>query len=235
MTLNEYHEAVQCKTRGTWNLHNGAESLNLNLEFFTLLSSISGVVGNRGQANYAAANVFLDSFAQFRQSRGQPACSIDLGVIEDSGVIAETESLQDVFDNLVFEGINGGLLERILYVSMLQQMAHQRCSLEAGTQLITGLIVPQPAESQLKDDARFSALFEGHSDGADNNPVSGQDTEVQLALLMLKNEASGEVERQSAVVGQSMVLLSGCYTSQRPWIRRDRYLCTELTLSQQLS
>ncbi|KAF5844025.1 hypothetical protein GGP41_009349 [Bipolaris sorokiniana] len=201
MTLAEYHEAVQCKTRGTWNLHNAAESLGLSLDFFTLLSSISGVIGNRGQANYAAANVFLDSFAAFRRARDQAVCSVNLGVIEDSGVIAETENLQNVFDTRVFKGINTGLLAKILYVSVLQQHAHPRSSPEANAQLITGLIVPQPADSQLKKDARFSALFEGHSaSGGDAGGASGKDAEVQLALLLLKNESADEGARQKAVV-----------------------------------
>jgi hypothetical protein len=61
MTLEEYNQVVACKIQGTWNLHAAAERLNLTLDFFTLLSSISGVIGQRGQANYAAANVFLDT------------------------------------------------------------------------------------------------------------------------------------------------------------------------------
>ncbi|KAJ2981691.1 hypothetical protein NUW58_g6624 [Xylaria curta] len=85
MTLVEYHEALQCKIRGTWNLHEAAESLSLKLDSFTLLSSLSGIMGHIAQANYAAGNVFLDAFAAYRQARGQPACSIDLGISEDSG------------------------------------------------------------------------------------------------------------------------------------------------------
>ncbi|KAK3312509.1 hypothetical protein B0H66DRAFT_399989 [Apodospora peruviana] len=80
--------AMVLRMQGTWNLHEAAEKLNLELEFFTMLSSISGVIGQHEQANYAAANLFLDSFAAHRHQRGQAACSIDLGVIEDDGFIA---------------------------------------------------------------------------------------------------------------------------------------------------
>ncbi|KAF2188519.1 PKSKA1 [Zopfia rhizophila CBS 207.26] len=179
MTVTKYHEAVQCKTRGTWNLHNAAELLNLNLNFFTLLSSISGVIGNRGQGNYAAANAFLDSFAAFRCSRGQVACSVDLGVIEDAGVIAEREQLQNVFDTRVFSGINNGLLAKILYVSVLQQQAHPRSSQTTSAQLITGLVTGA---------------------GGDSGGTSGKNAEVQLALLLLKNESVDGVARQKAMV-----------------------------------
>lgn len=201
MTVAEYHEAAQCKTRGTWNLHNAAELLNLDLDFFTLLSSISGVIGNRGQGNYAAANTFLDSFAAFRRSRGQAACSVDLGVIEDAGVIAEREQLQNVFDTRVFSGINNGLLAKILYVSVLQQQAHPRSSPAASAQLITGLVVPQPTDSQLNKDARFSALFAGQSGaGGEDSGASGKNAEVQLALMLLKNESADDAARLTAMV-----------------------------------
>jgi hypothetical protein len=63
MTVQEFHETIGCKVKGTWNLHMASLSQPTRLDFFTLLSSVSGVIGQRGQANYAAANVFLDSFA----------------------------------------------------------------------------------------------------------------------------------------------------------------------------
>ncbi|KAH0432963.1 hypothetical protein CcaCcLH18_06078 [Colletotrichum camelliae] len=40
---------------------------------------ISGVIGQRGQAKYTAANVFLDSFAAYRRQRSQAASSVELG------------------------------------------------------------------------------------------------------------------------------------------------------------
>ena len=117
-----YHEAVQCKIRGAWNLHSAAEPLQFDLDFITLLSSISGVIGNRGQANYcAAANTFLDAFAASRRARGQPACSVDPGVIEDAGVITQNAKLHAQFDPRLFKGIDDGLLRKSLYLSILQQ------------------------------------------------------------------------------------------------------------------
>ena len=53
MTLKEYHDTISSKVQGTWNLHNVALENGNKLDFFTMLSSISGVVGQKGQANYA--------------------------------------------------------------------------------------------------------------------------------------------------------------------------------------
>src|SRR5690242_7504556 len=110
MTLTEYHEALQCKIRGTWNLHNACESLGLKLDSFTMLSSLSGIIGHVAQANYAAGNVFLDAFAAWRRARGMPACSIDLGISEDAGVIAESAKLQSSTEKRMFRSLNEGQL-----------------------------------------------------------------------------------------------------------------------------
>jgi acyl carrier protein len=45
-----------------------------------MYSSIAGLLGNPGQANYGAANVFLDTLAAARRSRGQAATSIAWGL-----------------------------------------------------------------------------------------------------------------------------------------------------------
>jgi hypothetical protein len=59
MSLEKYHAAIYGKVRGTWNLHHVSLEQNQPLEFFTMLSSISGIVGKKGQSNYSAGNTFL--------------------------------------------------------------------------------------------------------------------------------------------------------------------------------
>ncbi|KAI0970609.1 PKSKA1 [Xylaria arbuscula] len=203
MTLKEYHEAVAPKIQGTWNLHNVALKLNFDLDFFSMLSSISGVTGTRGQANYSAANVFMDSFASYRQQQGLPANSIDLGVIEDSGFLADNDGFKEKhFDSRVYCGINDQLLRKILYLSILQQTEKTAVSPGSAAQMISGIIVPQPTDSLLARDPRFSALFtqtEGLHSGAQDGNRSGS-SEVQALLLLLRAKSADHASRLAAMI-----------------------------------
>ncbi|MFB7954401.1 SDR family NAD(P)-dependent oxidoreductase [Streptomyces sp. NPDC056045] len=55
-----------------------------DLRFFTVFSSLYGVLGGPGQANYAAANTFLDHFAQWRRAQSRPANSIAWGLWDEA-------------------------------------------------------------------------------------------------------------------------------------------------------
>ncbi|KAI0185566.1 acyl transferase domain-containing protein [Xylaria flabelliformis] len=93
MTFEQWTEAAAPKIKGTWNLHHTAISQAIDLDFFVLCGSISGHIGQPGQANYASANTFLDSFAQYRNNLGLAASVIDIGAVEDVGVLARNTGL----------------------------------------------------------------------------------------------------------------------------------------------
>ncbi|KAI0474037.1 hypothetical protein GGR56DRAFT_696770 [Xylariaceae sp. FL0804] len=65
------------------------------LDFFVLLSSASGVSGNRGQAAYAAASAFQDAFARWCRRAAIAATVLDLGMIAGAGYAAERAGAAD--------------------------------------------------------------------------------------------------------------------------------------------
>lgn len=63
-----------------------------NLDFFILFSSINCVIGNLGQANYAAANTFMCSLAAQRRQRGLAATALNVGAIIGAGYMERESS-----------------------------------------------------------------------------------------------------------------------------------------------
>jgi hypothetical protein len=86
MKYDDFQAAVKPKVDGSWNLH---AHLPADMDFFVTLSSATGIMGNRGQANYAAGNTFQDMLAQHRRHKGLPATTIDVGSVLSVGYVAE--------------------------------------------------------------------------------------------------------------------------------------------------
>ena len=63
-------------------------SLDMDLDFFVMFSSMASIVGNMGQSSYSACNAFQDSLAQYRRHLlGLPGLAINWGPISGAGVM----------------------------------------------------------------------------------------------------------------------------------------------------
>ncbi|MEX1041603.1 MAG: aminotransferase class I/II-fold pyridoxal phosphate-dependent enzyme [Pirellulaceae bacterium] len=81
-----FEQVMAPKVDGTWHLH--CLTHDLPLDYFVCFSSIASVIGSPGQANYAAANAFMDGLMRYRRGLGQPGLSINWGPWSGGGMAA---------------------------------------------------------------------------------------------------------------------------------------------------
>jgi NADP-dependent 3-hydroxy acid dehydrogenase YdfG/acyl carrier protein len=74
---DRFNAVLKPKIDGSWNLHE--ISLSFDLDVFVLFSSVASIFGPAGQSNYASANAFLDSLADYRKQLRLPVHVINWG------------------------------------------------------------------------------------------------------------------------------------------------------------
>ncbi len=118
-TWERFERVLWPKVLGAWHLHRA--TLDRDLDLFVLFSSITGVVGNSGQGNHAAANTFLDQLAAYRRSLGLPGQSIAWGAW--SGLGEAEEQRQRIERQL--EAAGTGWLSPQQGLKALEELVHQ--------------------------------------------------------------------------------------------------------------
>ncbi|KAK4624439.1 Reducing polyketide synthase PKS2 [Fulvia fulva] len=153
MKFDEYESVVRSKVAGAWNFHHALESSNL--DFFVVLSSVAGIVGNRGQAAYAAANTFLDALTHFRRRKGLASTSLDLTAVEGVGYLAENSARQ----SQVLRSLSGNAMDEAEVLALIESAINGKVGTICQDQCITGLSFENPSSLPFyASDGRFSQL-----------------------------------------------------------------------------
>lgn len=96
LDVTRFHAVLAPKLAGAWNLH--YLTRDLSLDHFILYSTFSTYIGLPGQANYLAANGYLEGLALRRRQQGLPATCIGWGPIGDVGVLTRQARILENFE-----------------------------------------------------------------------------------------------------------------------------------------
>ena len=215
MTFPEWNVCVQPKVQGTWNLHDAL--ISAPLDFFVLFSSINGVTGQHGQANYTAANAFLDAFVRYRHSKGLAASVIDIGVMSEIGVVAQDERLANQFRKAGYAMLGEQDLLDGLSIAIANSHAQPSSSL-TKSQLVLGmwsdLPLSNPANRVIwKRDARMSianCFSAAMPSGTEKSEDEDDETSELVELSRLHPEKMKEedtVAKLATAIGRALFAL----------------------------
>lgn len=177
MTLEDFHAVATCKVEGAWNLHYSLA--NSPLDFFIALSSVAGIIGNRGQAAYSAANVFLDGFMEYRRSQNLPGTAIDLAAVTNAGYLADSNPKRQ---QEVLKNIGSATIDESEVMALLALVITGDLTKTPLGQCITGLEVTGSLDSFWIHDAKFSFLRAAAKSHTSNSTGGSQDVSLRTAF-----------------------------------------------------
>ena len=187
MNRERFMTSFQAKVGGALNLHRATQ--HLKLDFFLSFSSISALIGNNGQANYVAANAFLDGFAHYRRGLGLAGTTVNLGVLGEVGVAARDANVTAILESGGIKGFSnrqaldglGMVLDNApVQIGMFDVDWHRWASVNGAA-----------AQS-----SRFKDLVAAAGAGSGTNAVLG---ELAAALTVLSDsERMGYMEQATA-------------------------------------
>ncbi|KAL6875418.1 polyketide synthase [Trichoderma longibrachiatum] len=244
MTFAQWGLTMRSKRQTSWNLH---RLLPANLDFFIMLSSLAGVVGQLASANYTAGCAFQDALARQRLARGQAALSLDIGWMRNIGIISETAEYQkqrESFDDM--KQVDDVELLALLSVLCDPTAPQPAIVSEARGQVLFGLKTPIDCLARGRNppplmERPFFAAFSGTaasgaSAGVNANPEaavglrfrqasdSGERTQIVLdalagRLARAMSIATGDVELNKSLSHYGVDSLMS--VDLRNWILRD--------------
>ncbi|KAH8900706.1 ketoacyl-synt-domain-containing protein [Thozetella sp. PMI_491] len=196
MSLETLHRVLRPKTIGSRNLDQ--VFCGPDMEFFIMTSSFAAIGGHSGQANYAAANMYMNGLAGWRRARGLAASSLNIGVIYGLGFLAREK-------NQLYQG-----LERDGYPPISERDVHHM--------FLEAIVAGRPVAGQVEDITSGLKRFR-HDDP---NPLAWQ-VDPRFAHLVLPDEESADVEQEAGKGEESLKELVN--TAQTSESLMDILLC----------
>lgn len=200
MTSKQWTDALAAKVTATQHL-NALFPGEEDLDFFIILSSAFGVIGSASQANYTAGGTFQDAVARHRAAAGLPCITIDLGMVDGVGYVAENKD--GVADRLLASG-HRPLAENDVLQLLDYCIRHPRRSPRTA-QIITGLASTAVRKQIWGKESRFAALDDDNAGQGDGSGVKAGGAGKGGAALKERLRNASTVEEASDLVEKAVV------------------------------
>lgn len=188
MSYAQWQRCLAPKVRGTLNLHKA--TAHIPLDFFVCFSSVSSILGSKAQANYSAANTYMDALCRYRRSKGLAGTTMNVGMIVGIGAVSEDSKLQTIMERIGYDAVN----EQELFAQIEAAVSADVNTLVDvqgldAHQIITGVNLRKP-DYFWTSEPRFRNLYQNRDFSG-----SGSGAQKQKKLMVQLNEARDEADR----------------------------------------
>jgi acyl carrier protein len=204
MTAKHWADALAAKVTATQHL-DALFPGPKDLDFFVILSSAFGIIGSASQANYTAGGTFQDAIARHRAAAGLPGITIDLGMVDAIGYVAENEA--GVADRLLASGHRPLAANDVL--QLLDYCVRRPIRTPRTAQLVTGLASSAVRKQGWGREARFAALLDddtarGGASGTKNGSSANASTGLKENLMSASSvEQAGDLVEKAVIAKMS--------------------------------
>jgi len=186
MMLDQVRDVMRPKVLGS--MHLDRIFHNVDLDFFVLLSSINCVIGNVGQANYAAANMGMCGVAANRRKRGLASSVVNVGAIIGVGYITQSDRQLDV---TVTKTAMMHLSEEDFHQIFAEAMEAGYPDSTAGPEISTGLLDISPDSINIPkwySDPKFARFIVHQTSSIGDKKEHTNATSIQDRLEACRSE-----------------------------------------------
>ncbi|KAI1267381.1 putative polyketide synthase [Xylariaceae sp. FL1019] len=234
-TYEDWLNIVTPRNQGAWNLH---ELLPNNLDFFVALSSFISGVGNVGQPVYSGTASFYDSFAEYRNSLGQPTVSIALPVVLGVGYVAD-RNLEASLSGSLGAVLSETHLRTVIKGAMIgassginrdgKAISYTYAQGDESSTLPWQCFHPRALVEYIRDESRMKGVLDDAQGGPTRSKtlqISNASDPLQFLLEVLMDKVSSitmierdEIEAEAPLSNYSLDSLVS--VELRNWIRRE--------------
>ena len=186
MQFEQMEDVYKPKVLGSMNLDRIFH--DVDLDFFVLLSSANCIIGNVGQANYAAANMGMVGVAANRRKRGLRSSTANVGAIIGVGYITESASRLDLtVANTHLIHLNEEDFHQIF--AEVLEAGYQDSP--AGPEITTGILEVSPDEPNMPkwfSEPKFARLILHSAASSDDKKERMHESSIQESLQACKSK-----------------------------------------------